>query len=124
MSGHEQLLHERKWRAVRAAHEANRAYCEGLEDTSQVPFDEAPDWQRLSAVAGVQAVIDNPNITPEQSHEGWLALKLADGWEYGPAKDPDKKRHPCCVPYADLPVSQRYKDTISGAVVRGVLGMV
>jgi hypothetical protein len=44
-----------------------------------------------------------PNLTPEQSHEGWLEQKRADGWCYGPTNDADLKQHPCYVPYAELP---------------------
>lgn len=103
---------------ARAAHEANRAYCLALGDTSQPSWDTAPDWQKSSALNGVAGALgDN---TPEQSHEGWMAEKLAGGWKFGPVKDPDKKEHPCMVPYADLPSSQRAKDSIFLTVVRAV----
>ena len=106
---------------ARICHEVNKAYCESLGDTSQVPFDLAPVWQQDSAVAGVQAIIDKPDTTPEQSHDGWLALKRADGWTYGPVKDADTKQHPCFVPYSDLPKEQQTKDHLFGAVVRACL---
>lgn len=109
--------------AAATAHEVNRIYCRGLGDHSQVSWEEAPDWQRESAEAGVRAIIANPATTPEQSHEGWLRLKLADGWTCGPVKDPEKKTHPCCVPYDKLPPEQRTKDTLFLAVVRGILGI-
>ena len=105
---------------ARVCHEANRAYCVGLGDESQVPWNEAPEWQRASAVAGVQAILDDPKTTPEQSHEGWLDQKRRDGWKYGPIKDADKKEHPCFVPYGELPESQQVKDAIFGAVVRAI----
>lgn len=38
---------------ARAAHEANRAYCLALGDTSQLPWEEALGWQRDSAIKGV-----------------------------------------------------------------------
>ncbi|MFA4974381.1 MAG: RyR domain-containing protein [bacterium] len=103
---------------ARAAHEANRAYCIALGDTSQPAWDEAPDWQKSSARNGVVGAL-NGN-TPEQSHEGWMAEKLAGGWKYGPVKDPAKKEHPCFVPYAELPPEQRAKDSIFLAVVRAL----
>lgn len=59
--------------------------------------------------------------TPAQTHEQWLAHKQADGWVYGDVKDPRAKTHPCMVPYADLPPSQRAKDAIFVGVVRAVL---
>jgi len=105
--------------AARSAHEVNRAYCESIMDMSQAPWSDAPEWQRASARAGVEAILDNPDTTPEQSHEGWARIKLTDGWTYGPVKDPDLKTHPCLVSYADLPASQKIKDTLFGAAVRG-----
>jgi hypothetical protein len=105
--------------AAAAAHMANRAYCIAIGDDSQPVWEEAPEWQKKSAIIGVEGVI-NGN-TPEQSHESWLAVKQADGWKYGAVKDPDKKEHPCFVPYAALPPAQRVKDDIYVATVRSIL---
>lgn len=101
---------------AKICHEANRAYCETIGDHSQPSWDLAPSWQRESAIAGVQKHLAAP-LTPEQSHESWLEQKRADGWVYGPEKDPEKKTHPCMVPYADLPKEQRAKDHLFGAIV-------
>ena len=109
-------------RAARAAHEVNRTYCQMLGDNSQPHWEDAPQWQRDSAIAGVNAIVYNPDTTPAQSHESWLKAKELEGWTYGPFKDPDAKKHPCMVPYEALPAEQRAKDAIFGAVVRGVLG--
>ena len=105
---------------ARAAHEANRAYCLALGDTSQPSWDEAPDWQKSSARNGVRGAL--AGATPEQSHESWLAEKAAAGWAFGPVKDPDAKLHPCFVPYAELPPAQRAKDAIFTTVVRAMGG--
>ncbi len=103
---------------ARVCHEANRAWCEATGDTSQLPWDDVPDWQRESAVVGVQGVIDGN--TPEMSHGSWLRHKEADGWVYGEAKDPEAKTHPCFVPYADLPPEQQVKDHLFVAVVKAL----
>jgi hypothetical protein len=108
-------------RAARAAHEANRVYCEALGDDSQVAWESAPEWQRQSARRGVEFIMENPSALPSFQHESWLEEKNAAGWTYGPVKDAEKKEHPCFVPYEELPESQKAKDTIFGAVVRGVL---
>ena len=100
---------------ARAAHEANRAYCIAIGDMSQPSWDDAPDWQRTSAINGVKGVLNGNN--PEQSHASWLKEKYETGWKYGPIKDPDKKEHPCCCSYADLPPDQRLKDDVYVAVV-------
>ena len=107
--------------AAKAAHEANRVYCQACGDDSQPPWESAPDWQRDSAVMGVKMIAEHPETTPRQSHEGWLAQKTADGWKFGPTKNPETKEHPCFVPYDELPEAQKAKDAIFGAVVRGVL---
>lgn len=99
------------------AHIINAAYCAALGDTSQPSWEEAPQWQKDSALAGVDMHLANPDATPEQSHESWLEHKVADGWTYGPVKDETAKTHPCCLPYADLPVEQKAKDFLFRAVV-------
>lgn len=103
---------------ARAAHEVNRAYCVAIGDNSQVPWEQAPDWQRTSAKNGVVGAL--AGNTPEQSHESWLTEKAATGWHFGPTKDAEKKTHPCFVPYAELPESQRAKDDLYLSTVRSV----
>lgn len=103
---------------ARVAHEVNRAYCAALGDTSHFSWDCAPEWQRKSAVNGVDFHIHNPEAGPAHSHESWLKEKEQDGWKYGPVKDPEKKEHPCFVPYDELPPEQKAKDFIFCAVVK------
>ncbi len=107
-------------RIARVAHEVNRAYCQALGDHSQLPWEQAPGWQQQSAMSGVQMHLDNPNANAEQSHEAWMAHKLADGWRQGPVKDPNLKEHPDLVPYSELPVETRAKDYLFRAVVHAL----
>lgn len=100
---------------ARVTHEANRAYCQALGDYSQVLWDNAPGWQKKSAVNGVANYISN-GADPRRSHESWLAEKKADGWTYGPVKDVGEKKHPCFVPYDELPEEQKIKDSLFVAV--------
>ncbi len=101
-----------------AAHEMNRILCEAQGDMSQPSWDDAPGWQRSSAINGVRGALSGN--TPEQSHELWLAEKVATGWTYGPVKDPIAKTHPCMVNYHTLPPSQRAKDALFIATVRSM----
>jgi hypothetical protein len=105
---------------AKVAHEANRAYCAALGDPSQAPWNEAPEWQRRSAINGVAFTQSHSDAPPSASHDSWLAEKLRDGWRYGPVKDPDRKEHPCVVPYEQLPVAQQLKDHLFQAVVRAL----
>jgi hypothetical protein len=105
---------------ARVAHHVNRAYCQAMGDNSQPEWEDAPDWQRESAISGVELHLQNPNMTPEMSHSAWMKVKRADGWSYGAEKDPDNKTHPCMVPYDELPVQQRAKDYLFKAVVEAL----
>jgi len=102
-------------------HEANRGYCEGLGDRSQPAWSFAPEWQRASAIKGVEFHVANPNATPAASHECWLEEKRADGWKYGPVKDPAKKEHPCFVPFTGLPLEQQAKDYLFRGIVHALI---
>lgn len=103
------------------AHETNRAYCATIGDNSQPAWKYAPEWQRTSALKGVafhiaqhvKGVVPSPSA----SHDSWLDEKIRDGWKYGPVKDADKKEHPCFVSYDELPVEQKMKDYLFGAVM-------
>lgn len=101
-------------------HEANRAYCLAIGDDSQPHWDDAPDWQRESAINGVQFHADNPGSTPEDSHVSWMVEKAQAGWGYGEEKDPEAKTHPCMVPYERLPGEQRRKDSLFMAIVHAL----
>ena len=102
---------------ARVAHEVNRAYCAALGDLTQLRWEDAPSWQRELAVKGIQFALANPNATPEQQHESWMKTKEEDGWIWGEKKDPERKTHPCMLPYESLPIEQRVKDHLFRAVV-------
>ncbi|WP_019558490.1 RyR domain-containing protein [Thioalkalivibrio sp. ALE12] len=106
---------------ARVAHEVNRAYCAALGDHSQPEWEDAPDWQKKSAVAGVIAHLER-GLTPEESHEEWMRHKVRDGWVYGEEKDPEAKTHPCMVPYDQLSAVQKGKDKLFKAVVESLVG--
>lgn len=106
---------------ARVCHEANRAYCETIGDYSQPVWGAAPPWQIDSAIQGVENIAKGIVTRPEQSHESWSAQKIADGWVYGPTKDPVAKTHHCLVPFADLPPEQQAKDHLFFAIATALL---
>lgn len=106
---------------ARVTHEANRAYCAALGDLSQPAWDEAPEWQRASALNGVRLHRTKPGASARDSHDSWYAEKLAAGWRFGPVKDPVNKEHPCMVPYEDLPLEQQRKDDLFRSTVHALM---
>jgi hypothetical protein len=105
-------------RIARACHEVNRIYCSSIGDYSPPFWDAAPPWQQASTINGVIFHLGSPQATPEDSHKFWLSEKQADGWIYGPVKDPLHKEHPCMVAYDRLPASMRVKDCLFAAIVK------
>jgi hypothetical protein len=105
---------------AKVAHEINRAYCSAIGDNSQPSWEDAPDWQKSSAINGVEFHLANPEAGPDNSHNAWLAEKEATGWKWGPVKNPELKEHPCYVPYDELPVEQKAKDYLFRGTVHAL----
>lgn len=105
---------------AQVAHEINKAYCEAIGDSSQPTWENAPEWQKSSAIAGVKFHLENPNAGPDASHNSWLKQKEEEGWKYGLVKNPETKEHPCFVPYAQLPTEQKAKDYLFKQVVHSL----
>ena len=104
--------------AAEACHEANRIYCKLIGDDSQVMWDDAPEWQRESAIDGVLSIWENPDQPDSHSHDNWLSHKKSDGWVYGPVKDAEKKEHPSMVPYDKLPEKEQKKDRVFSTIAK------
>ena len=102
---------------AKTAHEVNRTFCQSIGDNSQPKWEDAPQWQKESAVNGVNYHLENEGSKPSDSHNNWMKEKLADGWKYGELKDPEKKEHPCMVAYEELPQDQQTKDYLFISVV-------
>lgn len=103
---------------ARVCHEANRAYALACgEDPATVwpAWDAAPEEIRESARKGVTAALAGDG--PEELHSKWLMQKRNDGWQYGAVRDNVTKRHPCMVPYHELPDAQRRKDALFAGIV-------
>ena len=102
---------------AKICHEANKAFCESISDNSQKHWDDAPQWQKDSAINGVKFALANPHVTPEDMHDNWMEEKIANGWIYGDVKSEAVKTHPCLVSYENLPEQQKCKDYIFRHIV-------
>ncbi len=109
-----------KEQIAQVAHEINKSFCLSIGDNSQPTWEDAPQWQKDSAIAGVEFHLQNPEAKPSQSHESWLSQKEKDGWKYGPVKNAETKEHPCFVPYEQLPIEQQSKDYLFKQVVESL----
>lgn len=49
-------------------------------------------------------------LMAENVHDVWAATRLAQGWTYGPERDDTEKKHPCLVPYDQLPEDEKVYD--------------
>jgi RyR domain len=65
-------------------------------DTSAIVLDE--DLTRVA------------ELLAKNTHDVWAQERVADGWQYGPARDDARKQHPCLVPYEELPESEKEYD--------------
>ena len=106
---------------AKVCHEANRAYCESIDDMSQPSWDDAPGWQISSAITGAYFHANNPNEGTSDSHDSWMQQKIDEGWVYGKTKEPEAKTHHCIVPYEQLPLEQRMKDYIFRGIVHSMI---
>ena len=100
-----------------ACHEANKRWCESNGDETQSHWETAEQWQRDSAIKGVEFRINNPDAGEDSQHNAWMADKVADGWVYGETKDFGLKTHPCIVSFGQLPEFQQKKDKLFCAIV-------
>lgn len=105
---------------AKVCHEVNAEYCVAFGDFSQPSWENAPEWQKKSAITGVEFHINNPDAGASNSHESWLSEKISDGWTYGEEKNPDKKEHPCIVLFEHLPAEQKAKDFIFRQIVHSL----
>lgn len=102
---------------AKVCHQANKAWCEANSDFSQKDWGEAENWQKESALKGVQFKLGNPEAGDDAQHNSWMAEKVDGGWVYGEVKDAVNKTHPCIVPFAQLPKYQQSKDALFCAIV-------
>ena len=106
---------------ARIIHEACKALCDDANDYSQMHWADAEEWQRASCISGVEFILKNPGISPEESHNAWVRDKINDGWKYGPEKNATSKEHPCIVPFDELPDIEKAKDHIFTTLVPALM---
>ena len=49
-------------------------------------------------------------LLAKNAHDVWAMQRMAEGWTHGCNRDEALKKHPCLVPYEDLPESEKEYD--------------
>ena len=46
----------------------------------------------------------------KNAHEVWAQERIAQGWQFGPERNDQRKEHPSLVPYEQLPEAEKVYD--------------
>lgn len=63
-----------------------------------------------SAINLPQELIDLGEQIAKNVHDVWAAGRMKEGWTYGPERNDAVKKHPCLVPYEELPEEEKAYD--------------
>lgn len=66
-------------------------------------------------------ILELAELIAKNTHDVWAESRIADGWSFGKARDDEKKKHPCLIPYEELPESEKEYDRV---VSLGVLRLI
>ncbi len=65
------------------------------------------DTTRVQLPLSLQPLIEDLS---QNNHDVWARGRMSDGWTLGAHRDDATKSHPCLVPYAELPESEKQYD--------------
>lgn len=73
-------------------------------------LDYIPEPMDLSSVDLPESLIQLSERIAENVHEVWAKARMDKGWTYGEKRDDIHKKHPCLVPYDELPEEEKEYD--------------
>ena len=73
-------------------------------------LDYTPEPMDLSSVDIPESLIQLSERIAENVHEVWAKARMDEGWTYGEKRDDIHKKHPCLVPYDELPEEEKEYD--------------
>ena len=77
-------------------------------------LDYTPEPMDLSSVDLPESLIQLSERIAENVHEVWAKARMDEGWTYGEKRDDIHKKHPCLVPYDELPEEEKEYDRNTG----------
>ncbi len=69
-----------------------------------------PKPENTSDIVLSQELMDLCEALASNTHDIWAQGRINDGWTFGPERNDALKKHPCLVPYEELPESERLYD--------------
>ena len=73
-------------------------------------LDYIPEPMDLSLADLPESLIQLSERIAENVHEVWAKARIDEGWTYGEKRDDIHKKHPCLVPYDELPEEEKEYD--------------
>lgn len=73
-------------------------------------LDYTPEPMDLSSVDLPESLIQLSERIAENVHEVWAKARMDEGWTYSGKRDDIHKKHPCLVPYDELPEEEKEYD--------------
>ena len=79
-------------------------------------LDYTPEPMDLSSVDLPESLIQLSERIAENVHEVWAKARMDEGWTYGEKRDDIHKKHPCLVPYDELPEEEYDRNTAMNTI--------
>ncbi|RLC99875.1 MAG: hypothetical protein DRI46_08640 [Chloroflexi bacterium] len=68
------------------------------------------DWDAENLIFLEEDSTDEVTLMARMEHESWCQRKKAQGWRFGPEKDPDQRTNPSLVLWEELPEGEKEKN--------------
>ena len=65
------------------------------------------DTKSVDLPKGLEPLVEEMS---KKVHEVWSAGRMKEGWTYGEERNDAEKKHPCLVPYEELPEEEKEYD--------------
>ena len=63
-------------------------------------------------------------LLARNTHENWARQRIAEGWQYGPRRDDERKEHPNLVPYEELSEADKeYDRSTAMETIKAILAL-
>ncbi|OGF63813.1 MAG: Ryanodine receptor Ryr [Candidatus Fischerbacteria bacterium RBG_13_37_8] len=68
---------------------------------------QSVDTSKINLPGSIMELVE---LLAQNSHDIWAQRRIQEGWTFGTSRDDVNKKHPCLVPYQQLPESEKEYD--------------